>query len=243
MEIIPAIDLKEGKCVRLLQGDMDKATIFSEDPVDAARMWEKRGANLIHIVDLDGSIAGKPKNKEIIEKIMKSIHIPIQLGGGIRDLSTMDQYLSLGVNRVILGTVALESPDLVQKACERYPGRILAGIDSKDGLVAIRGWTEVTKKRSEEAAKELETFGVIALIFTDIKRDGMQTGPNIESTKKLAQSVHTPVIASGGVSTIKDIEELLKIEEFGVTGVIIGKALYTNSLRLEDAIKLASSRP
>lgn len=242
MKIIPAIDLKEGKCVRLLQGDMDKATVFSEDPVNVARMWEKRGAKRIHIVDLDGSIAGTPKNKGVIEKILKSINIPIQLGGGIRDLSTMDQYISIGVNRVILGTVALESPDLVQKACQRYPGRILAGIDAKDGLVAIKGWTEVTQKKPEEAAKELEAFGVAAFIFTDIKRDGMQTGPNIESTKKLARSVHTPVIASGGVSTIKDIEELLKIEEFGVTGVITGKALYTNSLRLEDAIKLASFR-
>ncbi|MBI4619688.1 MAG: 1-(5-phosphoribosyl)-5-[(5-phosphoribosylamino)methylideneamino]imidazole-4-carboxamide isomerase [Desulfobacterales bacterium] len=238
MIIIPAIDLKEGKCVRLMQGKMDKVTVFSNDPVDIAMRWEDRGAELIHIVDLDGSIAGSPKNTEVIEKIVKSINVPIQLGGGIRDLATINQYISIGVSRVIMGTMALEAPDLIKQACQLHPGRILVGIDAKDGRVAIRGWTEVTKKKAVDAAKEVEGFGVAAFIFTDIKRDGMQTGPNIENTKKLAQSVTVPVIASGGVNTISDIEDLMKIEEYGVCGVIVGRAIYTNSLRLEDAIRL-----
>ena len=238
MIIIPAIDLKDGKCVRLLQGDMDRVTVFSDDPAEIALKWEDKGAQLIHIVDLDGSFAGSPKNKEVIEKILKSINIPIELGGGIRDLSTIDQYISTGVGRVILGTVALESPRLVKEACKLHPGKILAGIDAKDGCVAVRGWTEVTQKKAVDAAKELEGLGVAAIIFTDIKRDGMQTGPNIESTKQLAQSVNIPVIASGGVNTITDIENLLKIEEDGVTGVIVGRAIYAESLILEDAIRL-----
>lgn len=221
-----------------MQGKMDKVTVFSNDPVDIAMRWEDRGAELIHIVDLDGSIAGSPKNTEVIEKIVKSINVPIQLGGGIRDLATINQYISIGVSRVIMGTMALEAPDLIKQACQLHPGRILVGIDAKDGRVAIRGWTEVTKKKAVDAAKEVEGFGVAAFIFTDIKRDGMQTGPNIENTKKLAQSVTVPVIASGGVNTISDIEDLMKIEEYGVCGVIVGRAIYTNSLRLEDAIRL-----
>ncbi|KAF0122126.1 MAG: phosphoribosylformimino-5-aminoimidazole carboxamide ribotide isomerase [bacterium] len=238
MIIIPAIDLKEGKCVRLIQGHMDKVTVFSNDPAETAMRWEDRGAELIHIVDLDGSIAGSPKNREVIEKIVKSINVPIQLGGGIRDLTTINQYISIGVSRVIMGTIAIETPDLIKQACQLYPERILAGIDAKDGRVAIRGWTEVTEKRAVDAAKEIEGLGVAAFIFTDIKRDGMQTGPNIENTKKLAQSVTVPVIASGGVNTISDIEDLMKIEEYGVSGIIVGRAIYTNSLRLEDAIRL-----
>ncbi|MEW6614905.1 MAG: 1-(5-phosphoribosyl)-5-[(5-phosphoribosylamino)methylideneamino]imidazole-4-carboxamide isomerase [Thermodesulfobacteriota bacterium] len=238
MIIIPAIDLKEGKCVRLMQGQMDKVTVFSNDPSEIAMRWEDKGAELIHVVDLDGSIAGTPKNREVIGKIVKSINIPIQLGGGIRDLAAINQYISVGVNRVIMGTIALEAPDLIKQACQLYPGKILVGIDAKDGRVAIRGWTEVTEKKAVDAAKEVEGFGVAAFIFTDIKRDGMQTGPNIESTKKLAQSVAIPVIASGGVNTISDIDELMKIEKYGVSGVIVGRAIYTNSLRLEDAIRL-----
>lgn len=238
MIIIPAIDLKEGKCVRLMQGHMDKVTVFSNDPAEIAIRWEDRGAELIHIVDLDGSIAGSPKNREVIEKIVKSINIPIQLGGGIRDLATINQYISIGVSRVIMGTIAIEAPDLIKQACQLYPERILVGIDAKDGRVAIRGWTEVIEKRAVDAAKEIEGLGIAAFIFTDIKRDGMQTGPNIENTKKLAQSVTVPVIASGGVNTISDIEDLMKIEEYGVSGIIVGRAIYTNSLRLEDAIRL-----
>jgi len=240
MIVIPAIDLKEGKCVRLLQGDMDKATVFSNDPADVAMRWEDRGAELIHIVDLDGSIAGSPKNEGVIEKILKSINIPIQLGGGIRDFATINRYISIGVRRVILGTAALESPDLLKKACRFYPGRILVGIDAKDGWIAIRGWTEVTGEKVEDFARKIENLGVAAFIFTDIKRDGMQTGPNIETTRKLAQSVTVPVIASGGVNSISDIEDLVKTEEYGVVGVIVGRAIYENSLKLEDAIKLGT---
>lgn len=239
MIIIPAIDLKEGKCVRLLQGDMDRATVFSNDPVEVAMRWEDSGAELIHIVDLDGSIAGRPENDRIIEKILKSINVAVQLGGGIRDMATISHYISIGVGRVILGTIALEAPDLVKEACRLYPGRIVVGIDAKDRRVAVRGWTEVTGKKAVDVAREIEGPGVAAFIFTDIKRDGMQTGLNIESTKRLAQSVAVPVIASGGVNTIRDIEELIEIEEYGVVGVIVGKALYTKSLRLEDAIRLS----
>ncbi|MFH2013276.1 MAG: 1-(5-phosphoribosyl)-5-[(5-phosphoribosylamino)methylideneamino]imidazole-4-carboxamide isomerase [Pseudomonadota bacterium] len=238
MIIIPAIDLKEGKCVRLMQGHMDKATIFSDNPAEIAKNWEDKGAELIHIVDLDGSIAGSPKNREIIEEIIKSIKIPVQIGGGIRDLATINRYISLGINRVIMGTTALEAPGLIKKACQRYPGKILVGIDAKNGRVAVRGWTEVTEKKVVDTAKEFEGFGVAAFIFTDIKRDGMQTGPNIEKTKELAQSVSVPVIASGGVNTISDIEDLMEIEKYGVSGVIVGRAIYTGSLRLEDAIRL-----
>jgi len=239
MIIIPAIDLKDGRCVRLLQGDMDRSTVFSDDPVSVALRWEDKGAELIHVVDLDGSFAGSPKNKGVIEEILKSLNIPIQLGGGIRDLSTIDQYISIGVSRVILGTAAIETQGLVKEACRLYPKRILVGIDAKDGLVAVKGWTEVTQKKAVDVVKELEGLGVEAFIFTDIKRDGMQTGPNIDSIKKLARSTVVPIIASGGVNTIKDIEALIKIEEYGVVGVIVGRAIYANSLKLEDAIRLS----
>jgi len=243
MIVIPAIDIKDGKCVRLLQGNMDKATVFSDDPVAVAVRWEGKGAELIHIVDLDGSVEGGPRNRGVIEKILKSIDIPIQLGGGIRDLATIDRYISMRVSRVILGTMALEAPDLVTEACQRYPGKIVVGIDAKDGMVAVRGWTDVTGKKAVDAAREMEGLGVAAFVFTDIRRDGMQTGLNIESTEKLARSVTVPVIASGGVNTIRDIEALQEIEECGIAGVIVGKALYAKSLRLEDAIGLTVKPP
>ena len=238
MIVIPAIDLKEGKCVRLLQGDMDKATVFSNNPVEVAVRWKDKGAELIHIVDLDGSIAGCPRNKNIIKKIRDEIDVPIQVGGGIRDLITIQDYVSMGVDRIILGTVALEDPDLVKEACRRYPGRIVVGIDAKDGLVAVRGWTEVTEMEAADVARDMEGLGISAFIFTDIRRDGMQTGPNVESTKRLAQAVDVPVIASGGVSMIEDIEALINVEECGIVGVIVGKALYAKSLLLEEAIRL-----
>ena len=238
MIIIPAIDLKEGRCVRLEQGLMEKDTVYSDDPAAQAKTWQDQGGELLHIVDLDGAFAGVPKNKDAIEAIVAAIDIPTELGGGIRDLETIEAYLELGVGRVILGTVAKENPSLVEEACRLFPGRIVVGIDAKDGLVAVRGWADVTEKQASELAREMEGFGVEAIIYTDIARDGMMQGPNIEATKALAESISIPVIASGGVSSLRDIRQLLSIEASGVNGVITGKAIYTGALDLREAVEL-----
>ena len=239
MIILPAIDLKDGRCVRLEQGLMDKDTVYHDDPAAQARIWQEQGGEYLHIVDLDGAFAGVPKNREAIRAIVAAIDIPAELGGGIRDLATIEAYLELGIERVILGTVAKENPALVQEACHLFPGRIVVGIDAKDGLVAVRGWADVTEKKATELAKELEGFGVAAIIYTDIARDGMMQGPNIEATKALAESINIPVIASGGVSSLADIRNLLTIEASGVSGVITGKAIYTGALDLRAAVALA----
>jgi phosphoribosylformimino-5-aminoimidazole carboxamide ribotide isomerase len=236
--ILPAIDLKDGRCVRLEQGLMDKDTVYHDDPAAQARIWQEQGGEYLHIVDLDGAFAGVPKNREAIKAIVAAIDIPAELGGGIRDLATIEAYLDLGIERVILGTVAKENPALVQKACRLFPGRIVVGIDARDGLVAIRGWADVTEKKATELAKEMEVFGVAAIIYTDIARDGMMQGPNIEATKALAESISIPVIASGGVSSLDDIRQLLAIEASGVSGVITGKAIYTGALDLRAAVAL-----
>jgi phosphoribosylformimino-5-aminoimidazole carboxamide ribotide isomerase len=236
MLIIPAIDLKEGKCVRLEQGLMNKATVYSEDPATTARHWEAQGAELLHVVDLDGAFAGAPKNLDAIKAIRAAIKIPIEVGGGIRDIATIKTLLSIGIDRIILGTAAIENPDFVREACEKFPGRIIVGIDAKDGLVAIKGWAEVTKVQAIDLALQMQEYGVIAIIYTDIKRDGMLSGPNIEATKSLAKALKIPVIASGGVHTMKDIEDLLTVRYSGVSGVITGKAIYSGSLDLKEAI-------
>jgi len=241
MEIIPAIDLKGGKCVRLVQGDMDKATVFSDDPVATAKRWEACGAARLHVVDLDGAFDGAPKNRSTIEKIVDSLKIPVQVGGGIRRIETIEAYVDLGVDRVILGTVAQKDPELVIKACELYHGRIVVGIDAKSGKVAIKGWAEVTSESAMDLAAEYEDYGVAAIIYTDISRDGMMVGPNIEATRELALSIDIPVIASGGISSLEDIKSILALENDGVEGVITGKAIYSGALRLEDAISLAKS--
>jgi len=237
MLIIPAIDLKEGKCVRLEQGLMDKATVYSNDPATTARHWEAQGAEVLHVVDLDGAFAGAPKNLDAIKSIRAAIKIPIEVGGGIRDIETINALISIGIDRIILGTAAIENPDFVQKACGKFPGRIIVGIDAKDGMVAIKGWAEVTKVKAVDLAKQMQDFGVTAIIYTDIKRDGMLTGPNIEATRALAESLRIPVIASGGVHTMKDIENLMAVRCKGVTGVITGKAIYSGSLNLREAIQ------
>jgi phosphoribosylformimino-5-aminoimidazole carboxamide ribotide isomerase len=242
MIVIPAIDLKEGRCVRLEQGLMEKDTVYSDDPAAQARIWQKKGGELLHIVDLDGAFAGVPRNKSAIEAIVGAIDIPTELGGGIRDLATVEAYLELGVGRVILGTVAKENPSLVAEACRLFPGRIVVGIDAKDGLVAVRGWADLTEKNASEMAREMEGMGVAAIIYTDIARDGMMQGPNIEATRRLAESISIPVIASGGVSSLKDIENLLAIEKSGVVGVITGKAIYTGALDLREAVALTKKR-
>jgi phosphoribosylformimino-5-aminoimidazole carboxamide ribotide isomerase len=242
MIIIPAIDLKEGRCVRLEQGLMEKDTVYSLDPAAQARSWQEQGGELLHIVDLDGAFAGVPRNREAIAAIVRAIDIPTELGGGIRDLATVEAYLDLGIGRVILGTVAKENPQLVAEACRLFPGRIVVGIDAKDGLVAVRGWADVTGKQASELAKEMEGFGVAAIIYTDIARDGMLQGPNIEATRALAESISIPVIASGGVSSLRDIENLISIDASGVVGVFTGKAIYTGARDLRDAVELTKKK-
>jgi len=238
MIVIPAIDLKEGKCVRLEQGLMDKDTVFNDNPAAQARAWQEQGAEMLHIVDLDGAFAGQPKNRAAIESIVKAITIPAQLGGGIRDIGTIEAYLSLGLSRVIIGTAAQRNPELVKEACARFPGRIVVGIDAKNGMVAVQGWAEVTGITAVDLARKFEGFGVAAIIYTDISRDGMLQGPNLEATRALAEAVSIPIIASGGVSSLKDIRDLMAIEVSGVTGVITGKAVYTGAIRLAEAVAL-----
>ena len=238
MLVIPAIDLKEGKCVRLEQGLMEKDTVFNDNPGAQARAWQEQGAELLHIVDLDGAFAGEPKNRVAIEAIIKAIAIPAQLGGGIRDIATIEAYLSLGLSRVIIGTAAQRNPELVREACNKFPGRIVVGIDAKNGMVAVQGWAEVTDITAIDLARKFEDFGVTAIIYTDINRDGMLQGPNLEATKALAESVSIPIIASGGVSSLNDINNLMAIEKYGVTGVITGKAIYSGAIRLAEAIAL-----
>ncbi|AJY69335.1 1-(5-phosphoribosyl)-5-[(5-phosphoribosylamino)methylideneamino] imidazole-4-carboxamide isomerase [Geobacter sulfurreducens] len=238
MIVIPAIDLKEGKCVRLEQGLMEKDTVFCDNPADQAREWERQGAELLHIVDLDGAFAGEPKNRASIEAIVKAIAIPTQLGGGIRDIPTIEAYLSLGIGRVILGTAAQRNPELVEEACRLFPGRIVVGIDAKNGMVAVQGWAEVTGVTAVDLARRFEGYGVAAIIYTDIARDGMMQGPNIEATRALAEAISIPVIASGGVSSLEDIENLMAIEASGIAGAITGKAVYTGAINLAEAVAL-----
>jgi len=238
MIVIPAIDLKEGKCVRLEQGLMERDTVFCDNPAEQAVEWQRQGAELLHIVDLDGAFAGEPRNRGAIEAIVTALTIPTQLGGGIRDIPTIETYLSLGIGRVILGTAAQRNPALVEEACRLFPGRVVVGIDAKNGMVAVQGWAEVTGVTATELARKFEGFGVAAIIYTDISRDGMMQGPNIAATKELAEAITIPVIASGGVSSLADIENLLAIEASGVAGAITGKAIYTGAIRLAEAVAL-----
>jgi phosphoribosylformimino-5-aminoimidazole carboxamide ribotide isomerase len=238
MIIIPAIDLKNGQCVRLEQGLMDRDTIYNDDPADQARSWQEQGGELLHIVDLDGAFAGKPRNSEAIRDIVRAVDIPTELGGGIRDLETIENYLNLGIGRVVLGSVAKENPALVEEACRLFPGRIVVGIDARDGLVAIHGWKDVTAERAVDLALRMESFGVEAIIYTDIARDGMMTGPNIEATRALAEAIGISVIASGGISSLQDIENLMTVEGSGIQGAITGKALYSGALNLREAVAL-----
>jgi phosphoribosylformimino-5-aminoimidazole carboxamide ribotide isomerase len=241
MIILPAIDLKGGQCVRLEQGLMEKDTVYSDDPAAMARHWQDEGGEFLHLVDLDGAFAGVPRNREAIEAIVAAVDIPTELGGGIRDLETIETYLKLGISRVILGTVAKENPELVAEACRRFPGQIVVGIDAKNGLVAVRGWAEVTEKKAIDLAREMEGFGVAAIIYTDIARDGMMQGPNLEATAALAEAISIPVIASGGVSSLDDIRNLLQIEDSGIEGVITGKAIYNGALSLREAVALTKN--
>ena len=242
MLIIPAIDIKGGKCVRLIQGEREKETIYSDDPCFMAQKWVNMGAELLHLVDLDGALEGRPVNFDIIKQIVSSIKIPVELGGGIRTLNAIEDYLSIGVNRVILGTVALENYGMVKEACRISPNRIILGLDAKDGYVAVKGWTQVVRKRARDLAKEFEGFGVRAIIYTDIKRDGMMTGPNIQGVKELVLTTKIPLIVSGGISCLKDIEDITNLKEGYIEGMIIGKALYEKTINFREAQKLVKGK-
>ncbi|KGH31928.1 1-(5-phosphoribosyl)-5-[(5-phosphoribosylamino)methylideneamino] imidazole-4-carboxamide isomerase [Comamonas testosteroni] len=232
MLLIPAIDLKDGHCVRLIQGDMDQSTTFGEDPAAMATKWLDAGARRLHLVDLNGAFAGQPKNLSAIKSILKEVdgEIPVQLGGGIRDLDTIERYIDLGIEYLIIGTAAVKNPGFLQDACSAFPGHIIVGLDAKDGKVAIDGWSKLTGQDVIETAKRFEDWGVESIIYTDIGRDGMLSGINIDATVKLAQSLKIPVIASGGLAGMADIEALCKVQGEGVEGVICGRAIYTGDL-------------
>ncbi len=240
MIIIPAIDLKDGKCVRLAQGDFGRVTVYADDPVAMAVRWQEQGAQRIHLVDLDGSLAGAPVNRIQIRDIVRAVSVPVQVGGGIRSRETIEGYLAAGVRWVILGTAALRDQELVRGACHDYEGKIILGIDAVDGRVAVQGWTEKTAASPADLARGYENDGPAAIIYTDIKRDGVGTGVNVEATGELARAVGISVIASGGVAGVEDIVRLKRVEEFGVTGVIIGKALYSGALSLAEALRAAA---
>jgi phosphoribosylformimino-5-aminoimidazole carboxamide ribotide isomerase len=237
MLLIPAIDLKDGHCVRLKQGDMDQSTTFGEDPAVMARKWVDKGARRLHLVDLNGAFAGHPKNELAIRKILKEVgsEVDVQLGGGIRDLDTIERYLDAGLRFVIIGTAAVKNPGFLQDACTAFGGHIIVGLDAKDGKVATDGWSKLTRHEVVDLGKKFEDYGVESIIYTDIGRDGMLSGINIEATVKLAQALTSPVIASGGLSNMADIEKLCAVEGEGIEGVICGRAIYTGDLDFEAA--------
>ena len=245
MLLIPAIDLKDGQCVRLKQGDMNQATVFSDDPGDMARHWLSQGARRLHLVDLNGAFAGKPVNRATITSILKAVEdyavendtglIPVQLGGGIRDLDTIEQYLDAGISYIIVGTAAVRNPGFLRDACSAFPGSIIVGLDARDGKVATDGWSKLSKHEVTTLSRKFEDYGVESIIYTDIGRDGMMGGVNIEATVKLAQAVQIPVIASGGVHNIDDVEALCAVYEEGIEGVICGRSIYEGTLDLRQA--------
>lgn len=249
MLLIPAIDLKDGRCVRLKQGDMNQATVFSDDPAEMALHWLKKGARRLHLVDLNGAFAGKPVNEPAIKNIIRTVQdyaaehnldeIPVQLGGGIRDLDTIERFLDNGLNYIIVGTAAVKNPGFLQDACGAFGGHIIVGLDAKDGKVATDGWSKLSRHNVIELAQRYEDYGVESIVYTDIGRDGMLSGVNIEATVKLAQAVSIPIIASGGVHDIRDIETLCAIQHEGVEAVICGRALYEGTLDLQTAQKRA----
>ena len=244
MLLIPAIDLKEGQCVRLQQGNMDKATVFSDDPAEMARQWLTQGARRLHVVDLDGAVAGKLKNEKALKAILAEVggEIPVQFGGGIRDLNTIERLLDDGLSYVIIGTAAVKSPGFLRDACIAFGGHIIVGLDAKDGKVALNGWSKLSGHDVIDLAQRYADYGVEAIIYTDIGRDGMLQGVNVEATVKLAQATSIPVIASGGMASIKDINALCEVEHEGITGVICGRAIYTGDLDFAAAQKHADAQ-
>jgi phosphoribosylformimino-5-aminoimidazole carboxamide ribotide isomerase len=241
MLLIPAIDLKDGQCVRLKQGVMEDATVFSDDPVQVAVHWRDQGARRLHLVDLNGAFAGKPKNLAVIRDILAEVgeDLPVQLGGGIRDLDTIDAYLGMGLKYVIIGTAAVKNPGFLHDACDAFPGQVIVGLDAKDGMVAIDGWAKITQHNVIDLAKRFEDYGVASVIYTDIGRDGMLNGVNIDATVKLAQALTIPVIASGGLTNLDDIKQLCAVESEGIEGAITGRAIYEGSIDFAQAQNLA----
>jgi len=241
MLIIPAIDLKDGHCVRLKQGAMDQATVFSDDPAAMARHWLAQGARRLHLVDLNGAFAGKPRNEEAIKAIVEAVGdaVPVQLGGGIRDLDTVERYLDDGISYVIIGTAAVKTPGFLHDACYAFPGHVMVALDAKEGKVAVDGWSKMTGHDVIDLAKKFQDYGVEAIIHTDIGRDGMLTGVNIQATVVLARSLSVPVIASGGITDLEDVRALCQVEQEGIIGAITGRAIYQGTLEFADAQKLA----
>ena len=237
MLIIPAIDLKDGRCVRLLRGQADQETVYSTDPVDIGIQWRDQGAEYLHVVDLDGAFEGEPRHFGTVAQIARETGLPVEVGGGIRSRDSVERYVNAGVDRVVIGTRALESPEWLADLCEEFPGRIVAGVDARDGRVAVRGWVEVSDVTALDLAQRLKEFSLRAVIFTDISRDGTLEGPSVESTRQFAEAVGLPVIASGGVGTIQDVRSLAKLP---IEGMIVGRALYTGGVSLPDAIAVAS---
>jgi phosphoribosylformimino-5-aminoimidazole carboxamide ribotide isomerase len=235
MEVIPAVDIKGGKCVRLYQGDYLRETVFSEDPVDVAMGWKLQGARRLHVIDLDGAAGGEVSNIDVIEAIVKRVNLPVQLGGGIRDEATVAKLLDIDIDRVILGTVAVENQELVKSLCQKYGEAIVIGIDARDGYVATRGWVKGTKTKALELATQMADMGVRRIIYTDIKRDGTLTEPGFEAIDEMVKGVQLPIIAAGGISKLS---HLSKLKELGVEGAIVGKALYTGDIKLEEALAL-----
>jgi phosphoribosylformimino-5-aminoimidazole carboxamide ribotide isomerase len=242
MQIIPAIDIKDGHCVRLKQGDMQSVTVFSEDPAAMAQHWLEQGAQRLHLVDLNGAVAGKPRNELAIREIVAVIgeEIPVQLGGGIRDLDTIERYLDDGLSYVVIGTAAVKNPGFLHDACSAFPGHILVGLDAREGKVATDGWSKMTGHDVVDLARKFEDYGVEGIIYTDIGRDGMLSGVNVEATVKLAREIKVPVIASGGLSSIADIKALAQHETDGIIGAIAGRAIYDGTLNFKDALKAAA---
>lgn len=241
MLIIPAIDIKDGKCVRLKQGDMQDATVYSENPAEMAAHWRDQGARRLHVVDLNGAAAGKPKHEATIKAILKETGggLPVQMGGGIRDLDTIEHYLDLGVSYIIIGTAAVKNPGFLQDACTAFSGHIIVGLDAKDGKVAVEGWSKMTGHDVVDLARKFQDYGVEGIIYTDIGRDGMLSGINIEATVRLAQQLTVPVIASGGLTGLPDIEALCKVEPEGITGVVTGRAIYQGTIDFKKAQEAA----
>jgi phosphoribosylformimino-5-aminoimidazole carboxamide ribotide isomerase len=241
MDVIPAIDLLQGHCVRLYQGDYDRSEVFSENPADVAKQWVDQGATRLHIVDLDGAKAGKVVNLEAIAAIADAVSIPIEIGGGLRDRTSVQQVFNLGVQWAILGTIAVEQPHLVQELCQEFPRQIIIGIDARNGRVATRGWLETSEVLATQLAVQMQELGAAAIIYTDIHRDGTLTGPNLEALRELAAAISIPIIASGGVSSITDLLSLLALEPQGVNAVIVGRALYTGDILLQEALRAIGS--
>jgi len=237
MDVIPAIDILDGRCVRLYQGDYQQSEVFGEDPVEVAQRWYSQGAKYLHVVDLDGARDGKPKNLKVIEAIARSIPIRVQMGGGLRDRESIVLVLNSGVSRVILGTAAVENSQLIADICAEFPEQIMIGIDARDGKVATRGWLTTSEVMAVDLAKRMTSIGIAGIIYTDIHRDGTMQGPNVEALRQLAENVDVPVIASGGISSITDLLNLLSLESIGVKGAIVGRAIYTGDIQLREAIR------